>query len=58
MAGEPRRIARLPVEIHLPASLPPADRQKLERAAHTCPVHRSLQADVEKDVRFVYDVTR
>jgi putative redox protein len=58
MAGEPRRIARLPVEIHLPASLPPADRQKLEHAAHTCPVHRSLQADVEKDVRFVYDVTR
>jgi len=58
MAGEPRRIARLPVEIHLPASLPPAEREKLERAAHTCPVHRSLQVDIEKDVRFVYDVTR
>jgi putative redox protein len=56
MAGEPRRIARLPVEIHLPASLPPAERQKLERAAHTCPVHRSLVPEIEKDVRFVYDV--
>jgi putative redox protein len=56
MSGDPRRIARLPVEIHLPASLPPAEREKLERAAHTCPVHRSLHADVEKDVRFVYDV--
>lgn len=56
MAGDPRRIARLPVEIHLPASLPPAERQKLERAAHTCPVHRSLDAGVEQDVRFVYDV--
>ena len=56
MSGDPRRIAKLPVEIPLPASLPPAERQKLERAAHTCPVHRSLDAGVEKDVRFVYDV--
>lgn len=56
MAGEPRRIARLPVEIHLPASLPPAERLKLERAAHTCPVHRSLAPEVEKDVQFIYDV--
>ena len=58
MAGEPRRIARLPVEIHLPAGLPPAERTKLERAAQTCPVHRSLGADVEHDVRFVYDVEK
>jgi putative redox protein len=58
MAGEPRRIARLPVEIHLPADLPPAERLKLERAANTCPVHRSLQPEIEQDVRFIYDVTR
>jgi putative redox protein len=51
-------IARLPVEIHLPASLAPAERVKLERAAQTCPVHRSLGADVEHDVRFVYDVEK
>ncbi len=57
MASEPRRIARLPVEIHLPAALAPAERTKLERAAHTCPVHRSLAPEVEKDVRFLYDVT-
>ncbi|HYL04855.1 MAG TPA: OsmC family protein [Thermoanaerobaculia bacterium] len=58
MAGEPRRIAKLPVTIHLPASLPPAQRAKLERAAQTCPVHRSLGADVEHDVQFVYDVKK
>jgi uncharacterized OsmC-like protein len=57
MSGEPRRIARLPVEIHLPANLSPAQRTKLERAAQTCPVHRSLGADVEHEARFVYDVT-
>jgi uncharacterized OsmC-like protein len=52
----PRAIARLPVEIHMPASLSPEDRQRLERAAHSCPVHRSLGPEIEKDVRFVYDV--
>jgi putative redox protein len=55
MSGDPRRIARLPVVIHLPAHLPPEARLKLERAAHTCPVHRSLLPEVEKDVQFVYD---
>jgi putative redox protein len=57
MAGEPRRIAALPVVIHLPAGLQPAERAKLERAAHTCPVHRSLIPEIDKEVRFVYDVT-
>ena len=58
MAGEPRRIARLPVTIHLPASLAPDQRAKLERAAQTCPVHRSLKPDVEAEVSFVYDVKK
>jgi putative redox protein len=58
MAGEPRRIAKLPVVIHLPADLAPTERLKLERAAHTCPVHRSLLPEVEKDVQFVYDLKR
>ena len=52
----PRAIARLPAEIHMPAALSPEDRQRLERAAQTCPVHRSLLPEIEKDVRFVYDV--
>jgi putative redox protein len=56
MHPEPRRIARLPVTIHMPASLPPAERLKLERAANTCPVHRSLIPEVEKEVQFLYDL--
>ncbi|MEO8502896.1 MAG: OsmC family protein [Acidobacteriota bacterium] len=51
----PRRIAALPVEIHLPASLTPEQRQLMERTAHTCPVHRSLIAEVDRPIRFVYD---
>lgn len=48
----PRRIGRLAVQIHVP--LPPTcpQREMLERAALTCPVHHSLHPDIEKPVRF------
>jgi putative redox protein len=54
MADNPRRIGSLPVEIHMPPGLTDAQRKKLENAAHTCPVHRSLADGVEKEIRFVY----
>lgn len=57
MHDNPRRIARLPVVIHMPAALTPPERLKLERAAHTCPVHRTLIPEVDKDVQFIYDVS-
>lgn len=56
MSSEPRRIGRLPVEIHLPATLDERARAALERAAHTCPVHRSLDPELEMPVAFHYDV--
>jgi len=56
MAAHPlRRIARLPVTIHLPKSLDAAARTLLEHAAHTCPVHKSLHPDVEAPISFVYE---
>lgn len=55
MQADPRRIASLPIEIHLPAHLSPADRTKLERGALTCPVHRSLLPEIDKPVRFMYE---
>jgi uncharacterized OsmC-like protein len=44
----PRRIARLTTVIDVP--LPPdhPDRELLERAALTCPVHQSLHPEIEK----------
>src|SRR5262245_59280227 len=54
MADSPRRIGALPVEIRMPAGLGAEQRAKLERAAHSCPVHRSLAPEVGKDVKFVY----
>ena len=49
-----RRIARLPVTIHLPAALDEETRAILEHAAYTCPVHKSLHPDVEAPLSFVY----
>lgn len=54
MKAEPRRLGALPVEIRMPAGIAAHDRPKLERAAHTCPVHRSLGPDVEPSVEFIY----
>ena len=53
MATAPiRRIGRLTVEIHVPAALSEEDRQRLEKAAHTCPVHKSLHPDIDAPVQF------
>jgi putative redox protein len=56
MRSAPRRIARLSVALHLPARLGEAERQKMEAAAHACPVHESLHPDVSVGLEFVYDV--
>jgi putative redox protein len=47
-------IQRLAVKIHVPHPVSPENRLKLERAAHTCPVHRSLHPDVEKPIEFTW----
>jgi putative redox protein len=47
-----RRIARLSVTFRVPLSLKQEQRQELESAAMTCPVHKSLRPDVEIPVSF------
>ena len=53
-ATPPRRIERLAVKIHVPFSPSGADREKLERAAETCPVQRSLNPDIQMPVEFTW----
>jgi putative redox protein len=60
MAAAPlRRIAELRSRITFPASvaasLEPAVRDKLERAASHCPVHASLHPEIEAPIEFVYE---
>lgn len=55
MATDPvRRVGRLVVCFEMPGSLPPDSRKLLEKAAATCPVHKSLHPDVEIDLRFLW----
>jgi putative redox protein len=53
-ATPPRRIASLKVKIHVPHAVSAENKQKLERAAHTCPVHKSLHPDVQMPIEFIW----
>jgi uncharacterized OsmC-like protein len=55
MIADPlRRICKLTTVLNLPVPKDHPHREALERAALTCPVHRSLGEDVEKPVTFVW----
>ena len=53
-ATPPRMIASLKVKIHVPHAISPENKLKLERAAHTCPVHKSLHPDVQTPIEFTW----
>jgi putative redox protein len=50
----PRQIARLVATFWLPPSARAVPAGELERAAHGCPVHRSLAPEVVKDIHFIW----
>ena len=49
-----RRIGRLAVTIRMPKKFSDEDQKRLENAAHTCPVHKSLHPDVEAPITFTW----
>jgi putative redox protein len=53
-----RRVARLPMEIIVPAQLSDEERQKMRNAALTCPVAKSIHPDIEVPVTFYWGPTR
>jgi putative redox protein len=58
MVQEPvRRIGKLSVEFHVKngSRLSEADRKRLEQAAYTCPVHKSLHPDIQIPVIFNWE---
>jgi putative redox protein len=57
MANDPRRIGRLTTEVRIP--LPPdhPQRELLEKTGLGCPVHRSLPADMERPMKFIWQGT-
>ena len=52
MSPPPRRIGRLTVEFKHPHKLPEDQQQRLEAAALSCPVKKSLRDEVEVPVTF------
>ena len=55
MANAPaRKIERLTVRIHMPRRLSQEHQERLEHAAHTCPVQKSVHPDVQVPIEFVW----
>ena len=55
MIQEPvRRIGRLTAIFKMPGGIDPKKREALERAALTCPVHKSFHPDIEMPIKFEY----
>jgi putative redox protein len=54
VTGPQRRIGKLLVSVHVPREFAPEDRARLERAALSCPVHRSLHPEIEAPITFHY----
>jgi putative redox protein len=50
----PRKIVRLSVAIRVPQTTSPENQQRLENAANTCPVKRSIHPDIETPIEFVW----
>ena len=50
----PRRIARLPVVVTLPASVQLEMRPRVEAAGNACPVHASLHSEIDSPITYQY----
>ncbi|MEM6315217.1 MAG: OsmC family protein [Planctomycetota bacterium] len=53
MTPSPRRVGKLAMTVTLPPGLDDDQKAKLDRAAHACPVHRSLNPDTEIVIEYV-----
>ena len=58
MTPPPRRIGELVVVVEMPREIRPEHRARLEEAARTCPVARSLHEDVKVPMEFRYPAGR
>jgi putative redox protein len=50
----PRKVSRLTVSIRVPRTTSPENQQRLENAAHTCPVKKSIHPEIETPIEFVW----
>ena len=53
-SSQPKKVSRLAVSIRVPRTTRPENQQRLENAAHTCPVKKSIHPDIETPINFVW----
>jgi len=53
-SAPPRRIASLRTRLTIPLPADHPQRQLLEQAAHTCPVHKSLHPEIDAAIEFAW----
>ena len=51
----PRRIVRLPSQVHIPLPADSPHREALEQAALNCPVHKSLPSEIKRPTKFFWE---
>jgi putative redox protein len=49
-----RRIGMLAAQVHIPHDIASDDQRRLEAAAHSCPVHKSLHPDIDAPITFYW----
>lgn len=56
MVADPRRIGEIKINIYMPKGKEYTDKEKtiMERAAHTCPVAKSLHPDLKQTLSFFW----
>lgn len=54
MGNNPRRIAKIEIDIVFPKGYDSKTKTILERAAYNCPVHHTLSETVKKNISFTY----
>jgi putative redox protein len=54
MGNNPRRIAKIEIDLTFPNEYDAKTKTILERAAYNCPVHHTLSKNVEKNISFTY----
>ena len=54
MASNPRRIAKITVELSLPSGVSEKHQKILENTGNTCPVMQSLHPDIDQDVQYLW----
>ena len=54
MGNNPRRIAKIEIDLTFPNEYDAKTKTILERAAYNCPVHHTLSKSVEKNISFTY----